>query len=121
MERERCHLVCLYKSQHQDEDTRSIRLLLDDQFKYTGNATLQPADVGAVLVDLSKDLLNGTIRIIYEYDLDDDHVDIMQLNGCLDVNCTEHAFTVPQKSASCSTMYSLLYIVLLVISYSFIS
>ncbi len=73
-------------------NTVSIRLLLTDRFKYEeiDNSTSplkQAANFTKILMKFGKDVYNGNLNLQIDGD-----VEIMKLNGCLDWNCTEHAF-----------------------------
>ncbi|CAB3998773.1 Hypothetical predicted protein [Paramuricea clavata] len=109
-----------------DNNIMSIRLLVADRFKYEAfdNSSLsltKPANLTAILVQLSEAVLNGTLNLM----IDGESIEIMKLNGCLDWNCKEHAFNITSLKSQDSNaaimhreMYTLLltYFVLLVIN-----
>jgi hypothetical protein len=76
-------------------NTMSIRLLMDDRYKYIKNVSTRQADLNGALVQLTREVINGTLNFQIELN----GVQIVKLNGCLDWNCKEHAFSV-QTSAS---------------------
>jgi hypothetical protein len=78
-----------------DGNIMSIRLLVADRFKYerrdTSTSPLQQsANLTEILMQLGKDVLNGTLNL----QLNGESVEITKLNGCLDLKCEEHAFNI---------------------------
>jgi hypothetical protein len=110
-----------------DNNIMSIRLLVADRFKYEAfdNSSLsftKPANLTAILVQLSEAVLKGTLNLM----IDAESIEIMKMNGCLDWNCKEHAFNITSRLKSQGSnaaimhreMYTLLltYFVLLVMN-----
>ncbi len=101
----------------------SIRVLITDRFKYEeiDNSTSplkQPANFTKILMKLGKDVYNGNLNLQIDGD-----VKIMKLNGCLNWNCTEHAFNAtalkrPKSNGAvmCGAMSLLAYFGLFVIN-----
>ena len=94
-----------------EEETISIRLVVEDRYKYEdrGNTSLsetKPVNVTTALVQLSEAVVNETLDLW----VDGESVTIAKLNGCLDWNCKEHAFniTVLEESNE-AVMYSAMY------------
>ena len=96
-----------------DGNIMSIRLLVADRFKYErrdnstkhqrmdnstkhqrmDNSTSplqQPTNLSEILMQLGKDVLNGTLNL----QINGESVEITKLNGCLDLKCEEHAFNI---------------------------
>ena len=92
-------------------NTLSIRLLMDDRYKYIKNAFARPADLQGVLVQLTGEVMNGTLNFQVG-----NGAQIAKLNGCLDWNCKEHAFSVKRNSASHGTTYALVSLAISVIN-----
>ena len=78
-----------------DNNTMSIRLLVEDRFKYgafdnTSLSSPKPANLTTTLVQLSEAVLKGTLGL----KIDGESITIRKLDGCLDWNCTIHAFNI---------------------------
>ena len=85
------------------DNTMWIRLVVADRYKYdTSLPQIKVANLTTTLVELSEAVVNGTLNLI----VDGERVIIIQLNGCLDWNCKEHAFSVEGNGA---VMYGVMY------------
>jgi hypothetical protein len=73
------------------EHTMSIRLVVAKRQKYdTSSSATKPASLSNTLLELSGALLNGTLNLI----VDGESIQILTMDGCLNWNCTEQAFSI---------------------------
>ena len=94
-----------------EEQTISIRLVVEDRYKYEkdGNTSLsetKPVNVTKALVELSESVVNKTLDLR----VDGESVTIAKLNGCLDWNCKEYAFNITVwEESNGAAMYGAMY------------
>jgi hypothetical protein len=78
------------------EHTMSIRLVVAERLKYdTSASATKLASLSNTLVELSAAVLNGTLNLI----VDGGSIQILKMDGCLDWNCKEQAFSVEGNGA----------------------
>ena len=99
----------------QNGNTMAIRIVMDDQYKYIHTSSSRQADLAAVLLELSKKVAKGTLNFQVG-----NGAKVVKLNGCLDWNCKQHAFSVEnnyeKNSASHRATCALVYAVITVIN-----
>ena len=99
----------------QNGNTMAIRIVMDDQYKYIHTSSSRRADLAAVLLELSKKVAKGTLNFQVG-----NGAKVVKLNGCLDWNCKQHAFSVEnnyeKNSASHRATCALVYAVITVIN-----
>ena len=77
------------------ENTMSIRLVVEDRYKFEhdGNTSFsesKPVNVTTALMELSETVLKGTLKLT----VDGESIKILKLDGCLDWYCEEQAFSI---------------------------
>jgi hypothetical protein len=81
------------KYERMDNSTKHQRMDNSTKYERMDNSTSplqQPTNLSEILMQLGKDVLNGTLNL----QIDGENVEVTKLNGCLDLNCEEHAFNI---------------------------
>ncbi|XP_028396529.1 uncharacterized protein LOC114520462 [Dendronephthya gigantea] len=105
------------KNEIGQDHTKSIRFFVADRYKYKdGLGTIKPTTIADVLIQLSTDILNGTLYV----SVDGSSVDIVKLNGCLDMDCDIHAFDIESSGVFLKAMHTIAYLIILSINFIFV-